>query len=165
MNRTRCGLEDVGLALSFVYVTFIVIAWMNSAYWMIALWALLALMNLFSAHDRAKKWEKRYEEKTVKNPEMLLEFYDDKLVLTENNGEPRELSYSDIHDIEEHENVFILFFDFKEKDKYKFSIHILNESEIEETTLLVSKSGFELGDVKDFKKFIKTKKQKGLVIH
>lgn len=165
MNRIRCGVSEGGIVLVFFYVLLMFTAWMSSTYWLTAVWGLLAIITLFSAHDSIQKWEKRYEEKPVKDPEMLLEFYDDKLVVTENKNEPRELLYSDIQDIEEREGAFVLFFDFKEKDKYKFSIHIMTEAELEETTLLVLKSGFEHGDVKDFKKFIKSRKQKGFVIH
>lgn len=165
MNRTRCGVAESTVGLSLFYILFMFFAWNNGNTGMMIFWGCLAFITWLEAGSSIEKWEKRYEEKPIKEPEILLEFYDDKMLVSENNAEFVERKYSDIQDIEEKTDCFVLFFNFKETDESKFTVHIISDKEMEEATLLVPKSTFIFGEAKEFKKFIKARKQKGFVFH
>ena len=165
MNRTRCCVAESAIALSLFYVLFMFFAWNNDNYGMMIFWALLAFVTWIESSSSIDKWEKHYDEKPIKNPEITLEFYDDKMLISENNAEFISRSYLEIQDVEEKSDSFILFFNFDQKEESKFTVKVISDKDMGESTLLVPKSTFIFGEAKEFKKFIKARKQKGFVFH
>lgn len=165
MNRIKCGVAQSGIALGLMYIIFAFFAWNNGNTSMVVLWVSLAIIFWAESDYILKKWEKEYAQKTIKEPNMLLEFYEDKFIVTKNGFQIQEIEYLQVDDVEEHKDFYILHYNKKENVSSKFTVNFISQKELENSCLIVTKNGFEIGSAKEFIKFIKGKKQKGFIIH